>query len=174
MTTKTGTLNTPLGPLHLTWVTAGGSPSTLCGARFEKQDPPVAPFLARHGLTEADGEQQVPEDIRERFDRYFAGEVSALESIPTLEVGTPFQIEVWRALREIPPAETRSYGEVARRVGRPRSFRAIGAANRANPIAVVVPCHRVIGANGTLTGYGGGLDRKDWLLSHERTHRQDS
>jgi methylated-DNA-[protein]-cysteine S-methyltransferase len=81
--------------------------------------------------------------------------------------GTPFQVRVWTALREIPCGETRSYGDIARRIGDPKAVRAVGLANGANPIAVVVPCHRVIGANGSLTGYGGGLPRKRWLLAHE-------
>ena len=82
-------------------------------------------------------------------------------------IGTPFQRAVWRALREIPCGETRSYGEIARRIGRPKAVRAVGLANGANPIGIVVPCHRVIGSNGTLTGYGGGIERKRWLLAHE-------
>ena len=81
--------------------------------------------------------------------------------------GTPFQKTVWRALREIPCGQAISYSELARRIGRPAAVRAVGLANGLNPISVIVPCHRVIGANGTLTGYGGGLERKRWLLSHE-------
>jgi methylated-DNA-[protein]-cysteine S-methyltransferase len=81
--------------------------------------------------------------------------------------GTPFQQTVWAALREIPCGQTISYATLARRIGRPSAVRAVGLANGANPVGIVIPCHRVIGANGTLTGYGGGLDRKRWLLSHE-------
>ncbi|MGC1423825.1 MAG: methylated-DNA--[protein]-cysteine S-methyltransferase, partial [Terracidiphilus sp.] len=80
----------------------------------------------------------------------------------------PFQQEVWRALREIPCGSTTSYGRLAEAIGRPTAVRAVGLANGANPVAVVVPCHRVIGANGTLTGYGGGIERKRWLLDHEK------
>ena len=82
--------------------------------------------------------------------------------------GAPFELRVWAALRLIPPGQTVSYGEIARQIGAPGSSRAVGMANGANPIAIIVPCHRVIGSNGTLTGYGGGLDRKAWLLNHER------
>ena len=82
--------------------------------------------------------------------------------------GAPFERRVWAALRLIPPGRTVSYGEIARQIGAPGSSRAVGMANGANPIAIIVPCHRVIGSNGTLTGYGGGLDRKAWLLNHER------
>ena len=99
---------------------------------------------------------------------YFGGELTAIDALPVEAGGTPFQRDVWRALRTIRCGETCSYGELARRIGRPAAVRAVGLANGANPIAIVVPCHRVIGADGTLTGYGGGLDRKRWLLAHER------
>ena len=81
--------------------------------------------------------------------------------------GTPFQLEVWAALRTIPAGSTQSYGGLAAQIGRPNAMRAVGLANGSNPIAIVVPCHRVIGADATLTGYGGGIDRKRWLLAHE-------
>jgi methylated-DNA-[protein]-cysteine S-methyltransferase len=104
---------------------------------------------------------------REQLARYFAGEPIDFE-VPLALSGTPFQLDVWRALQEIPYGETASYGEVARRIGRPLSeSRAVGAANGSNPIAVIVPCHRVIGADGRLVGYGGGLDRKRLLLDLE-------
>jgi methylated-DNA-[protein]-cysteine S-methyltransferase len=99
---------------------------------------------------------------------YFEGDTSAIDSLPVgAWVGTPFQRSVWRALRDIPCGETISYGELARRIGNPAAVRAVGLANGANPVGIVVPCHRVIGANGTLTGYGGGIERKRWLLEHE-------
>lgn len=105
--------------------------------------------------------------VRDALGRYFAGERDALAEVPVRTGGTAFQREVWGALRAIPPGETRSYGELARTIGRPSAVRAVGLANGANPVGVVVPCHRVIGADGTLTGYGGGIDRKRWLLQHE-------
>ena len=114
--------------------------------------------------------QRDPFGLTMRLANYFNGEIHAIDGIPTATAGTPFQCEVWRALREIPAAQTISYGELARRIGRPRAVRAVGSANGSNPIGVVVPCHRVIGANGSLTGYGGGLHRKEWLLAHERAH----
>ena len=98
---------------------------------------------------------------------YFAGDLTALDGIPVATAGTSFQREVWAALREIRPGTAMSYGALARKLGRPRSVRAVGLANGANPVAIVVPCHRVIGADGTLTGYGGGIARKRWLLTHE-------
>ncbi|MDQ1453684.1 MAG: methylated-DNA-[protein]-cysteine S-methyltransferase [Acidobacteriaceae bacterium] len=114
--------------------------------------------------------QRDPFGLTTRFAVYFAGEIHAIDDIPTATAGTAFQREVWRALRAIPAAETISYGQLAERIGRPRAVRAVGLANGSNPIGVVVPCHRVIGANGALTGYGGGLPRKEWLLAHERAH----
>jgi methylated-DNA-[protein]-cysteine S-methyltransferase len=101
------------------------------------------------------------------LERYFSGDLSTLGGIDCHTNGTPFQRRVWRALREIPVGQTLSYGAIAARIGRPTAVRAVGLANRANPIGVVVPCHRVIGADGALTGYGGGLERKRWLLAHE-------
>ncbi len=109
----------------------------------------------------------MPPMVRDALARYFAGELTALEDIPVRTGGTPFQREVWRALRSIPAGETRSYGALAAEVGRPTAVRAVGLANGSNPTGVIVPCHRVIGADGTLTGYGGGVERKRWLLQHE-------
>jgi methylated-DNA-[protein]-cysteine S-methyltransferase len=103
---------------------------------------------------------------RTQLQAYFAGELRDFE-LPLAAEGTPFQQRVWRALRDIPYGKTISYGELARRIGQPTASRAVGLANGRNPIAIVVPCHRVIGANGSLTGYGGGLARKRWLLAHE-------
>ena len=99
---------------------------------------------------------------------YFAGDIAAIDSLPVALGGTDFQRQVWSALREIPAGQTLSYGELARRIGRPKAVRAVGLANGANPVGVVVPCHRVVGSNGSLTGYGGGLHRKAWLLAHEQ------
>jgi methylated-DNA-[protein]-cysteine S-methyltransferase len=110
---------------------------------------------------------RAPAVLRERLEAYFGGEVSALDAIDVATGGTPFQRAAWAALRAIPPGVTISYGELAARLGRPRAVRAVGLANGANPIGIVVPCHRVIGADASLTGYGGGLERKRWLLSHE-------
>ena len=98
---------------------------------------------------------------------YFEGDITAVDGLTTRTGGTAFQREVWAALRTIPAGGTLSYGALAAQIGRPKAVRAVGLANGANPIAIVVPCHRVIGANGTLTGYGGGLPRKRWLLAHE-------
>ncbi len=118
--------------------------------------------------------QRDPFGLTTRLAAYFEGDIRIIDDIPTATAGTAFQREVWRALRNIPAGQTISYGELARRIGRPSAVRAVGLANGANPIGVVVPCHRVIGANGSLTGYGGGLHRKEWLLAHERAHSNQS
>ena len=105
--------------------------------------------------------------VRDRVFAYFKGDIEALEKIEVDLGGTPFQKQVWQQLRRIRPGTTASYGELARKVQRPQASRAVGAANGANPIALIVPCHRVIGSDGSLTGYAGGVDRKRWLLQHE-------
>jgi len=101
---------------------------------------------------------------------YFKGDMEALGRIPVVFSGTPFQNKVWKALRKIPIGTTTSYGALAKKIGEPKAVRAVGLANGSNPIGVVVPCHRVIGSDGSLTGYGGGLPRKKWLLDHEARH----
>jgi methylated-DNA-[protein]-cysteine S-methyltransferase len=110
------------------------------------------------------GNGPIPSALR----AYFEGDLGAIEDLPVrFDHGTAFQQQVWQALRTIPLGETISYAELARRVERPSAFRAVGSANGRNPVAVVVPCHRVIAADGTIGGYGGGLHRKRWLLAHE-------
>jgi methylated-DNA-[protein]-cysteine S-methyltransferase len=110
---------------------------------------------------------RAPAGMRRALDAYFAGDLDLLREIPWRTGGTPFQRKVWKALCSIPVGGTLSYGALAARLGMPRAMRAVGLANGANPVSVVVPCHRVIGSDGTLTGYGGGLHRKRWLLKHE-------
>lgn len=106
-------------------------------------------------------------EVMGRIDAYFAGDTAAIDSIPVDPGGTGFQRRVWRQLRRIPAGRTASYGDIARAIGSPKAVRAVGRANGANPISIVIPCHRVVGADGRLVGYGGGLDRKRWLLRHE-------
>lgn len=108
-----------------------------------------------------------PGGLTRALDAYFAGELAAIDGLPVATAGTPFQRAVWRALRHISCGTTLSYAALARAIGRPAAVRAVGLANGANPISIVLPCHRVIGADGSLTGYGGGLPRKRWLLAHE-------
>jgi len=142
----------------------------LCVLGFEVQRDQLLARLGRrfkvHPARAA--ESPVIARVRDALARYFAGELRALEALPLDGGGTHFQTAVWSALREIPAGETRSYGQIAARIGKPRAVRAVGLANGKNPIALAVPCHRVIGADGSLTGYAGGLERKRWLLEHER------
>jgi len=109
-----------------------------------------------------------PAGVSGRLAAYFAGDLGVLDAIAVDAGGTPFQRRVWAALRTIPAGETVSYQTLARRIGAPTAVRAVGAANGDNPVGIVVPCHRVIGADGSLTGYAGGIERKRWLLTHER------
>ena len=141
---------TPLGTMRL--VTDGRA---ILALEFD------APAIAATPLSLA--ARQLADAVARRLDAYFAGERVPFD-FPLAPPGTPFQQSVWSALCGIPYGETVSYAEIARRVGRPSAVRAVGAANGRNPIAIVIPCHRVIGTNGTLTGYGGGLDRKRALL----------
>ncbi len=115
-------------------------------------------------------EKRAPKMLRDPLRQYFQGDLRAIDSIPVEMRGTPLQQQIWAALRVIPPGRTRGYGELAAQLGRPRAGRAIGAANGANPISIVIPCHRLIGAGGALINYGGGLERKRWLLSHEEKY----
>lgn len=116
-----------------------------------------------------------PSGISSQIRGYLAGNYGCLDAIPVSTEGTAFQQEVWSALRSIPPGTTMSYGALAKKLGRPTAPRAVGSANALNPISIVIPCHRLIGANASLTGYGGGLERKRWLLRHEGvSYYQDS
>jgi methylated-DNA-[protein]-cysteine S-methyltransferase len=115
-----------------------------------------------------------PHGLRDLVNRYFAGEMNAIDDIPVETAGTPFQRKVWKQLRSIPCGAPISYRTLAEQIGNPTAVRAVGLANGSNPIGIVVPCHRVIGANGSLTGYGGGLERKRWLLDHEQRHTTTS
>ena len=112
-------------------------------------------------------DRAAPPEIRRAINNYFLGDLLAINAVSVATGGTSFQREVWAALRTIRAGTTVSYGALARQLGRPKSVRAVGLANGANPVAIVVPCHRVIGTDGSLTGYGGGINRKRWLLIHE-------
>jgi methylated-DNA-[protein]-cysteine S-methyltransferase len=159
-------LETPIGPIALVADEEGrlralgfvsGHPRMDRHLRLSSReaDSALAPASNPGGLTAA-------------LRAYFEGDFTAIDGLPVAAPGTAFQQAVWRALREIPCGQTCSYGELARRIGRPAAVRAVGLANGANPVGIVVPCHRVIGSDGTLTGYGGGIERKRWLLEHER------
>ena len=124
-------------------------------------------WLGRHYPKAALAEGRSPEPMRRAFQAYFQGDARALDGLPWQASGTSFQLKVWATLCTIPAGETLSYAGLAERIGRPTAVRAVGLANGSNPVALVVPCHRVIGSDGSLTGYGGGLHRKRWLLEHE-------
>jgi methylated-DNA-[protein]-cysteine S-methyltransferase len=133
----------------------------LVQLHFENEDLPIGPG-SKDPVLSATSKQLV---------EYFAGRRKSFE-LPMEMKGTDFERSVWKALLEIPFGETVSYGEIARRIGNPKSVRAVGRANGKNPIAIIVPCHRVIGSDGSLTGYGGGEPRKRWLLDHESGDRR--
>lgn len=124
-------------------------------------------WLRRQGASAENRDGAPPAAADERLDAYFAGRLDALDGVPKLLIGTDFQSQVWAALEGIPAGSTLSYGALAQRLGKEAAVRAVGAAVGANPVSLVVPCHRVMGGNGSLTGYAGGLPRKRWLLSHE-------
>jgi methylated-DNA-[protein]-cysteine S-methyltransferase len=155
------TLESPIGPL-----TAAERAGRVCLLHFGPDGPAVDRMFERWYPGEPRARQVLPA-VSAVLNRYFGGELDALDTIAVELNGTPFQKKTWQALRRIAAGSTISYAELARRIGEPSAVRAVGAANGANPVAVIVPCHRVIGSNGTLTGYGGGLDRKQWLLAHE-------
>ncbi len=149
----------PVGDLLLV-----GDGTALTGLYMDTEDHPRS---IDRSLRQADGWFRL---AREELLAYFAGDLEVFH-VPLAPRGTPFQREVWRALLRIPFGETRSYREVARSVGRPAAARAVGLANGRNPISLIIPCHRVIGQDGSLTGYGWGLPRKRWLLAHEAARR---
>ena len=153
-------LDSPIGPLTL-----AEHDGHLCLLHFGRMSG-VRETLSRWYPDEKLVTCQLPK-TRRILDRYFRGGIRAIDETVVELNGTPFQQRVWNALRAIPAGSTMSYGELARQIGAETAVRAVGAANGANPVALVVPCHRVIGANGTLVGYGGGLPRKRWLLAHE-------
>lgn len=124
----------------------------------------------KFGMCEKDSPDAVLFKAKTELEEYFAGQRKAF-SLPLKPKGTPFQLCVWRTLREIPYGETATYGEIAKRIGNTKACRAVGMANNRNPIAIIVPCHRVIGAGGSLTGYAGGLDKKEFLLNLEAQRR---
>ncbi len=154
MTLSTTVYRSPIGPLTLV-----ASEKGLCGLYFDQ---------ARHQIERGAQVDDAPfHHVVAQLDDYFAGRRERFEVELDL-VGTEFQRSVWRALLLIPYGETMSYGELARHLGKPKAMRAVGLANGRNPVAVIVPCHRVIGADGSLTGFGGGLARKRFLLELEQ------
>lgn len=156
-------LATPIGTALLTTDERG----LLRAFNWTEYEPAMRAWLGRRYPNVQPREGLSPRPVREPIEAYFDGEANALATVPWVAAGTPFQLKVWESLCTIPVGETLSYAALAKRIGRPSAVRAVGLANGANPLAVVVPCHRVIGSNGSLTGYGGGLPRKEWLLALE-------
>jgi methylated-DNA-[protein]-cysteine S-methyltransferase len=154
----------PVGTMTLVW----DADQALRALDFDDYEERMQRLLRRHygacTLTPA----PVPPALRAALAAFFEGDCDAITRVAVRTNGTAFQRRVWEALRGIPAGRTTTYGELAARIGAPTASRAVGLANGSNPIAIVVPCHRVIGADGALTGYAGGLARKRWLLEHER------
>ncbi len=162
MILHTAEMKTPIGKLVL--FAKGGA---LVALALDGGEAETRRWLARRFGRFEDEPQDDPAGAVTALRAYFKGDLTALDRVRVDTGGTAFQRSVWAALRRIPRGRTISYGELARRVGRPSAFRAVGAANGSNPVALIVPCHRVIAADGTIGGYGGGLDCKRWLLAHE-------
>jgi methylated-DNA-[protein]-cysteine S-methyltransferase len=156
------TVDSPIGPLLL----AGDDEGTALSHLYQLAAP--RPFERPDAWVE---KREPFAQLVAQLDEYFAGERQAFD-VELALTGSPFQLEVWGALRDIPYGETISYGELAQRIDRPNASRAVGLANGANPVSIIVPCHRVIGADGSLTGYGGGLDHKRALLGLESGQRE--
>lgn len=157
-------VESPIGPIH---VVSGGA-EAICALDFGEPDERLLRLLrARFGPGARLAARRDPLGACSRLRAYLAGDLAALDDLPVDLGGTPFQARVWAALRTIPAGTTLSYRGLAERIGAPGAVRAVGLANGRNPVSIVVPCHRVIGADGSLTGYGGGLPRKRWLLEHE-------
>jgi methylated-DNA-[protein]-cysteine S-methyltransferase len=159
------TTPSPIGAILLT---ADGE--RLTGLYLDEPEPRSMASSVEVGVDAAeieDPEHRTLAQAARQLSEYFAGERRDF-ALPLHFDGTPFQRQVWKALTEIPYGETWSYADLARRIGNPKACRAVGLANGSNPISIIVPCHRVIGADGSLTGYGGGIERKRWLLAHER------
>lgn len=153
----------PIGELLLVSDTGG----RLRAVDFHDHEPRMLRLLGLHYGAVALEAGAAPEATRSALAAYFDGDLAALATIPWATGGTAFQQMVWRALGEVAYGTTMTYADLALRIGKPAAVRAVGAANGANPLSIVVPCHRLVGANGALTGYGGGVERKAWLLAHE-------
>jgi len=156
-------LSTPIGELLL----VTDAQACIQAIDWSDFEPRMLQLLARHCAGRALRHAPPPAAVKRALEAYFSGELRAIEALPVAAIGTPFQRAVWSALRRIPVGQTWSYRQLAAAIGRPAAVRAVGLANGQNPIGLVVPCHRVIGASGALTGYAGGLTRKRWLLEHE-------
>jgi len=158
-------LESPVGPLVLA---ARGE--RLCALTFADDWDAIAARVGRRLNDDEWRRAPDPAGAVGAMNEYFDGHIDAIDALPIELGGTSFQRDAWSAMRAIPPGDVASYGELALRIGTPRASRAVGAAAGANLIVIVIPCHRVVGSGGGLGGYGGGLERKRWLLDHERAH----
>jgi len=156
-------INSPLGDIALSYDTDG----ILHSLDWVEEGRADYYSLDRYYKSTARQTKKAPRVITKALKCYFDGDISAIEEISIALPGTQFQHDVWQALRKIPPGTTCSYKDIAIGLNNPNAVRAVGMANNANPIAIVVPCHRVIGADGKMVGYGSGVPRKEWLLKHE-------
>ena len=158
-------LETPVGAIRV-----AAHDGRLCGLTFEDGWRDLEARLQRRFGEAEFSDVDEASGVSDHVQAYLDGEIPALQQIQVEPDGTEFQLRVWSALRAVPAGETASYREIATAIGQPGAVRAVGSANGANQIAIVIPCHRVIRSDGTIGGYGGGLDRKRWLLAHEREH----
>ncbi|NOT39012.1 MAG: methylated-DNA--[protein]-cysteine S-methyltransferase [Alphaproteobacteria bacterium] len=158
-------IKTPIGPLLITH-----DGKALANVAFADQEERRAGELARDFPDPQVKRAPRATRIAATLARYFEGDIRAIDKLPVIAFGTEFQNRCWKALRRVAPGTTRSYGDHASAIGRPAAARAVGAANGFNPISIVIPCHRLVGANGSLVHYGGGLERKRWLIDHEAHH----
>lgn len=163
-------LATPIGEALVVTDEAG----VLRAFNWRDYEDRMTAWIDRHYPRTNRREGRGAEPVRRALQAYFEGDATAVDGVAWQASGTAFQLKVWQTLCTIPAGETLSYAGLAARIGRPTAMRAVGLANGANPISLVVPCHRVIGANGSLTGYGGGLPRKTWLLRHEGARFRDA
>ena len=159
-------LPSPIGNNFIIWDEA----EHVRALDFEEYETRMHDLLHRHYRRYELINARLPKSISEKMEAYFDGDIPAIDRIAAASGGTPFQRDAWAALRAIPAGATRTYGQQAATIGKPKASRAVGAANGANPVVIIVPCHRVIGSTGKLTGFGGGLARKQWLLDHEKRY----
>ena len=158
-------LETPIGAILI-----AHDGEQICALEFADCEDRLRSMLSRHFTNATLKPRKKRSPFGKALQRYFRGEIGVIDDLPVATLGTAFQRRAWAALRRIPGGETRSYADQARAIRAPNAARAVGLANHLNPIGIVVPCHRVRGANGSLTGYAGGLERKRWLIEHEALH----
>jgi methylated-DNA-[protein]-cysteine S-methyltransferase len=161
-TLRLGKVASPIGDLL---VAAAGE--AVCAVAFEGGEADTERYLTRRYGECVQVQGRVPAQLRDALRGYFEGDLAAFDGIEAAARGTAFQERVWNALRKVPAGRTASYADIAQQIGQPTAVRAVGLADGQNPVPIIIPCHRIIGRDGSLTGFGGGLERKAWLLRHE-------